>query len=127
MTTRILVVDLLSSRLPAHWVAGAVVVNAHRVTDTSGEGFAVRLLRAGSSAAFVRGLSDQPTSFGGFSKVGLADDGMASSSTPWLRVSLKIVQTLSEAQTAAIQPVMRASALPRRLLTRFDGTSSGPV
>lgn len=77
MTTRILVVDLLSSRLPAHWVAGAVVVNAHRMTDTSGEGFAVRLLRAGSSATFVRGLSDQPTSFGGFSKVGLADDGMA--------------------------------------------------
>lgn len=69
MTTRILVVDLLSNRLPASRVAGVVVVNAHRVTDTSGEGFAVRLLRAGNGGAFVRGLSDQPTSFGGFSKV----------------------------------------------------------
>lgn len=69
MTTRILVVDILSGRLPGRWVAGVLVVNAHRVTDTSGEGFAVRLLRAGNPAGFVRAFSDQPTSFGGFNKV----------------------------------------------------------
>jgi DNA excision repair protein ERCC-4 len=38
-----------------------LVVNAHRVTDTSGESFAVRLLRGGgNSTAFVRAFSDRP-------------------------------------------------------------------
>jgi len=86
VTTRILVVDLLSKRLSAAEVAGAVVMNAHRVTDTSGEGFAVRLLRAGNGAAFVRALSDQPTSFGGFSKVGTARSQHPHSQTPALEV-----------------------------------------
>lgn len=69
MTTRILVVDMLSGRLPGRWVAGVVVLNAHRVTDTSGEGFAVRLFRAANAAGFVRAFSDAPTSFAGFNKV----------------------------------------------------------
>ena len=62
-------VDLLSDRLSGRHVAGVVVLNAHRVTDTSGEGFAVRLFRAANSNGFVRAFSDQPVSFLGFSKV----------------------------------------------------------
>jgi len=69
VTTRILVVDMLSGRLPGRWVAGVVVLNAHRVTDTSGDGFAVRLFRAANAAGFVRAFSDAPTSFAGFNKV----------------------------------------------------------
>eukprot|EP00803_Ostreobium_quekettii_P007976 evm.model.scf_384EXC.7 EVM.evm.TU.scf_384EXC.7 scf_384EXC:87735-88274(+) len=60
VTTRILVVDLLSGRLAPRGVAGMAVLNAHRVRDTSGEGFAVRLLRAGGGEGFVRGFSDRP-------------------------------------------------------------------
>lgn len=85
MTTRILVVDILSGRLPGRWVAGVLVVNAHRVTDTSGDGFAVRLLRAGNPAGFVRAFSDQPTSFGGFNKVGIRCVGHAHASAPHTR------------------------------------------
>lgn len=41
--------------------SGFLVVNAHRVTDTCGEAFAVRLLRSGgNAAAFVRAFSDRP-------------------------------------------------------------------
>lgn len=41
--------------------AGIIVLNAHRVQDSSGESFAVRLLRAGGNrTAFVRALSDRP-------------------------------------------------------------------
>ena len=36
VTTRILVVDLLSGRLHGRHVSGIVVLNAHRVNDTSG-------------------------------------------------------------------------------------------
>ena len=71
VTTRILVVDLLSGRLSGRAVSGCIVLNAHRVTETSGEGFAVRLFRAANRNGFVRAFSDQPVSFLGFSKVSL--------------------------------------------------------
>lgn len=41
-------------------IAGIIVLNAHRASDDSGEGFAVRLLRSQNKQAFVRGLSDEP-------------------------------------------------------------------
>ncbi len=51
-------------------VAGMLVLNAHNVTDTSGEGFAVRLFRKGNQRGFIRALSDQPAFFAaGFNKV----------------------------------------------------------
>ena len=53
-----------------------IVVNAHRVTATSGEGFAVRLYRAGNRSGFLRAFSDQPSAFSlGFNKVRAAWDG----------------------------------------------------
>lgn len=59
ITTRILAVDLLTARLQHSQVAGILVLNAHRASDDSGEGFAVRLLRAKTKTAFVRGLCDE--------------------------------------------------------------------
>lgn len=47
-----------------------VILNAHNVTDTSGEGFAVRLFRKGNQRGFIRALSDQASFFAaGFNKV----------------------------------------------------------
>lgn len=70
VTTRILVVDFLNARLRSSQVAGIIVLNAHRVTDTSGEGFAVRLFRTSNTRGFVRAFSDNPASVtGGFAKV----------------------------------------------------------
>lgn len=63
VTTRILVVDFLSGRLEASDVAGLIVLSAHRVSDSSGEGFAVRLFRAGNASGFVRAFSDAPAAF----------------------------------------------------------------
>lgn len=51
-------------------MAGILVLNAHTVTDMSGEAFAVRLFRQGNQGGFVRALSDQPQAFAaGFNKV----------------------------------------------------------
>ena len=125
VTTRILVVDLLSSRIRGEQIAGMIVLNAHRwvgagacgqacavqalpagaaclpwcssvpavaccclyatapptdkspyplpscrVTDSSGEGFAVRLFKAACPRGVVRAISDQPSSFASeFNKV----------------------------------------------------------
>lgn len=70
VTTRILVVDFLNSRLRSSQVAGIIVMNAHRVTDTSGEGFAIRLFRTSNQRGFVRGFTDNPVAVtAGFAKV----------------------------------------------------------
>jgi hypothetical protein len=50
VTTRIVVVDLLTRRIPPRQVAGLLVMNAHRSTDQSGEGFAVRCCVSFSSS-----------------------------------------------------------------------------
>lgn len=59
VTTRILVVDLLSGRLQGRDVGGMLVLNAHRVTDASGEAFAARLFKGASPEGSVRALTDQ--------------------------------------------------------------------
>ncbi|GAB4818898.1 hypothetical protein N2152v2_005944 [Parachlorella kessleri] len=70
VTTRILVVDLLSSRLAARDIAGLLVLNAHRVSDSSGEGFATRLFKEGNPEGWIRAFSDSPSAFAAeFNKV----------------------------------------------------------
>eukprot|EP01025_Chloroclados_australasicus_P058003 TRINITY_DN72584_c0_g1_i1.p1 TRINITY_DN72584_c0_g1~~TRINITY_DN72584_c0_g1_i1.p1 ORF type:complete len:282 (-),score=6.70 TRINITY_DN72584_c0_g1_i1:84-893(-) len=69
VTTRILVVDLLNKRLNPNLICGIVILNAHQVSDSSGEGFAVRLFRNVNKRGYVRAFSDDPVQFsGGFSK-----------------------------------------------------------
>jgi DNA excision repair protein ERCC-4 len=81
VTPRIITVDLLARRLTGAEIAGMIVLNAHRTSDTSGEGFAAALYRdtaaaggAGAAArrrGWLRAFSDQPTAFShGFNKVG---------------------------------------------------------
>lgn len=70
VTSRILVVDLLTKKLDPKSVAGVLVLNAEAVTEGSSEGFALRLFRAGSTDSFVRAFSANPTALaGGFSKL----------------------------------------------------------
>ena len=61
---------MLNKRLAGREIAGVIVMNAHRVTDSSQDGFAVRLFRESNRSGFVRAFSDQPTSFtASFAKV----------------------------------------------------------
>eukprot|EP00898_Chlorokybus_atmophyticus_P002162 jgi/Chlat1/2947/Chrsp2S04679 len=70
ITSRILVVDLLNSRIAPESIAGIIVSNAHRVNDTSSEAFILRLYKAGKPEGTVRALSDSPYAFNaGFNTV----------------------------------------------------------
>ncbi|KAK1286890.1 DNA repair endonuclease UVH1 [Acorus calamus] len=60
VTSRILTVDLLSSRVPHSSVAGLLILNAHSLSETSPEAFAVRLLRSTNPNCYVRAFSDRP-------------------------------------------------------------------
>ena len=65
------VVDMLTRRIAGNQIAGIILMNAHRVSDTSQDGFAVRLFRTSNKDGFLRAFSDQPISFtAGFAKVG---------------------------------------------------------
>ncbi|XP_057976377.1 DNA repair endonuclease UVH1 [Malania oleifera] len=69
ITSRILIVDLLTSRLPTSSVAGLVILNAHALSDTSTEAFIVRILRSLNRTAYVRAFSDKPHAMvSGFAK-----------------------------------------------------------
>ncbi|KAG0001137.1 hypothetical protein BGZ79_005051 [Entomortierella chlamydospora] len=63
ITSRILVMDLLTGRIPVHLITGMLVANAHRVSATSTEAFILRLFRQGNSEGFVKAFSDQPEVF----------------------------------------------------------------
>ncbi len=60
VTSRILVIDLLTRRLPAEAVAGMLVAGAHRLTEASSEAFCLRLFRDANPSGFVKGFSDDP-------------------------------------------------------------------
>ncbi len=60
VTTRILVVDLLSGRLDPGRVSGIIVLNAHNVSESSGEGFVVKLYRTKGGTGFVWAFSEHP-------------------------------------------------------------------
>lgn len=69
ITARILIVDLLTQRLPTTSVAGIILLNAHSIADTSTEAFIVRILRSTNRSLYVRAFSDRPQAMvAGFAK-----------------------------------------------------------
>ncbi|XP_077237362.1 restriction endonuclease, type II-like superfamily protein [Tasmannia lanceolata] len=69
ITSRILIVDLLNSKIPTSQISGLIILNAHKLSDTCTEAFIVRLLRSQNREAYVRAFSDKPHAMvSGFSK-----------------------------------------------------------
>ncbi|XP_042418191.1 DNA repair endonuclease UVH1-like isoform X2 [Zingiber officinale] len=69
VTPRILVADLLTSRVPPSSVATLVVLNAHRLSDTSTEAFIARILHSYSPSTPIVAFTDCPHAMvSGFSK-----------------------------------------------------------
>ncbi|KAJ8040533.1 DNA repair endonuclease XPF [Holothuria leucospilota] len=63
ITSRILVVDLLTDRIPAHLVSGIIVNKAHKIIDSCQEAFILRLYRQKNKTGFIKAFSDYPHSF----------------------------------------------------------------
>ncbi|KAM7491153.1 hypothetical protein LguiA_034074 [Lonicera macranthoides] len=69
ITSRILIVDILSGRVPSSSIAGIILLNAHSLSDTSTEAFIVRILRSMNRSLYVRAFSDRPNAMvSGFAK-----------------------------------------------------------
>lgn len=70
VTERILVVDLLSHRVPINLVTGIIVYRAHRVYNDCLMSFILRLYRSENKKGFIKALSQNPQSFfGDFAKL----------------------------------------------------------
>ncbi|KAF2358147.1 ERCC4 domain [Trinorchestia longiramus] len=71
VTSRILVVDLLMNRVPAHLITGVVVWKAHKILESCQEAFILRLYRQKNKTGFIKALSNNALSFTqGFCQVG---------------------------------------------------------
>ncbi|KAI4327200.1 hypothetical protein L6164_019689 [Bauhinia variegata] len=69
ITPRILIVDLLTNKLPTSNIAGLILPNAHSLSETSTEAFIVRILRSLNPDAYIRAFSDKPHAMvSGFAK-----------------------------------------------------------
>ncbi|KAJ8098375.1 hypothetical protein POJ06DRAFT_150391 [Lipomyces tetrasporus] len=63
VTSRILVVDILSDVIATNKITGIIVLHAEKVTATSQEAFILRLFRERNKAGFIKAFSDMPESF----------------------------------------------------------------
>ncbi|KAL4781567.1 hypothetical protein BJX76DRAFT_335118 [Aspergillus varians] len=63
VTSRILVVDLLSKLLDPEKVTGLVVLHADKIVATSTEAFIIRIYRHANKSGFLKAFSDSPEPF----------------------------------------------------------------
>ncbi|XP_041359609.1 DNA repair endonuclease XPF-like isoform X2 [Gigantopelta aegis] len=70
LTSRILVVDLLTDRVPIDLVTGILVYKANRILESCQESFILRLYRQKNKSGFIKAFSDNPDAFiSGFCQV----------------------------------------------------------
>lgn len=70
VTSRILVVDFLTDRIPAHLISGILVYRAHKIIESCQEAFILRLFRQKNKTGFIKAFSDKAISFSsGFCQV----------------------------------------------------------
>ncbi|XP_008296765.1 DNA repair endonuclease XPF [Stegastes partitus] len=70
VTSRILVVDFLTDRIPAHLISGILVYRAHKIIESCQEAFILRLFRQKNKTGFIKAFTDKATAFSsGFCQV----------------------------------------------------------
>uniref|UniRef100_A0A3P9IXH5 DNA repair endonuclease XPF n=1 Tax=Oryzias latipes TaxID=8090 RepID=A0A3P9IXH5_ORYLA len=70
VTSRILVVDFLLDRIPAHLISGVLVYRAHKIIESCQEAFILRLFRQKNKTGFIKAFTDKATAFStGFCQV----------------------------------------------------------
>jgi DNA excision repair protein ERCC-4 len=63
ITSRILVVDMLTERIPIDLINGILVYKAHRLIDSCQETFILRLFRQKNKTGAIKAFSDDPIYF----------------------------------------------------------------
>ncbi|CAI4211151.1 unnamed protein product [Parascedosporium putredinis] len=96
ITSRILVVDMLTGLLPPESVTGVVVLHADKVVATSLEAFILRIYRQKNKAGFLKAFSDNPEPFSrGFSPLAtMMGNLFLRKASLWPRFHVTVAQSL---------------------------------
>ncbi|PKS09506.1 hypothetical protein jhhlp_004123 [Lomentospora prolificans] len=96
ITSRILVVDMLTSLLPPESVTGVVVLHADKVVATSLEAFILRIYRQKNKVGFLKAFSDNPDPFAtGFSPLAtMMRNLFLRKASLWPRFHITVAQSL---------------------------------
>lgn len=104
ITSRILVVDLLTGLLDPVTITGVVVLHAHRVVVTSLEAFILRVYRQKNKAGFLKAFSDNPDALAtGFSPLAtMMRNLFLKRASLWPRFHVTVAQALEGRKRAEV-------------------------
>ncbi|KAH6630222.1 hypothetical protein B0J18DRAFT_420535 [Chaetomium sp. MPI-SDFR-AT-0129] len=104
ITSRILVVDVLTDLLRPETITGMVVLHADRVTATSLEAFILRVYRQKNKAGFLKAFSDNPDPFTtGFSPLtNMMKNLFLRKASLWPRFHVHVAQALEGKKKAEV-------------------------
>lgn len=104
ITSRILVVDLLTNLLDPETITGVVVLHADRVVATSVEAFILRIYRQRNKVGFLKAFSDNPEPFTrGFSPLDtMVKNLFLRKVSIWPRFQLTVKKSLEGRKTAEV-------------------------
>ncbi|XP_021673160.2 DNA repair endonuclease UVH1 isoform X1 [Hevea brasiliensis] len=69
ITARILIVDLLTNKIPVTNLSGLILLNVHSLSEASTEAFIARILKTLTQSIYIRAFTDKPHAIvAGFSK-----------------------------------------------------------
>ncbi|TDZ21282.1 DNA repair protein rad16 [Colletotrichum orbiculare MAFF 240422] len=104
ITSRILVVDLLTNLLDTQKVTGLVVLHADRIVATSLEAFILRIYRQKNKFGFLKAFSDNPDPFStGFSPLTtMMRNLFLKKASLWPRFHVTVAESLEGKKTAEV-------------------------
>jgi DNA excision repair protein ERCC-4 len=103
VTSRILVVDLLSKLLDPETVTGLVILHAEKVVPTAVEAFIVRVYRQFNKIGFLKAFSDSPEHFVGFAPLSnILQSHFLKKVSLWPRYHLTVKQALEGRKKAEV-------------------------
>ncbi|KAF3916020.1 hypothetical protein AA313_de0200891 [Arthrobotrys entomopaga] len=105
VTSRILVVDLLTGLLDPTQISGLVIVHAEKVTATSLEAFVIRIYRQKNRSGFIKAFSENPDALSsGFSPLAtIMRNLFIQKSSLWPRYHIRVAQSLEVRKADVIE------------------------
>ncbi|KAK6537764.1 hypothetical protein TWF694_010673 [Orbilia ellipsospora] len=105
VTSRILVVDLLTGLLDPTKVSGLVILHAEKVTATSLEAFIIRIYRQKNRSGFIKAFSENPDALSsGFSPLStIMRNLFIQKSSMWPRYHIRVAQSLEVRKAEVIE------------------------
>lgn len=115
VSSRILVVDFLTDRVPATHVTGIIVNRGHKVIDSSQEAFILRLYRQKNTKGFVKAFTDHPHAFTqGFGRVErILKNLFVRKLYLWPRFEASVLDALNKSKPEVIEMQLKMSSKMR--------------